>query len=163
MQETNEIKKDLGSVLLEKCTENGITDPKKIKKIAEKKINEINSNIEQLLANKTSLIAVIKSFGLESFSSNPVKRKTCLLTENTKAEELDEKQNLYAVQICNYIEKNKTATPRQLMDYCNITADKDFEIYSIIKWLGITGICERDENNKLIKSLNWENRPKTKE
>ncbi len=145
------------------CAAQGITQPEGIKQAALnkiKKIDEILSEADKLRRDRSNMVAVIKSFGFDMPKS--ARRVAPILSEETTEDQLDTATLQYAIKICSYLEENEDCdaiTPRELMDEFGITADRDYEVYTVIKWLSATGICTRTKSGALTKGPKWENRP----
>lgn len=145
------------------CAAQGITQPEGIKQAALskiKKIDEILLEADKLRRDRSNMVAVIKSFGFD-MPKNP-RKVAPILSEETTEDQLDAATLQYAIKICNYLEKHEDCdaiTPRELMDEFGITADRDYEVYTVIKWLSATGICARIKSGALTKGPRWENRP----
>lgn len=145
------------------CAVKGITQPEKIKQVALDKIKEIDEALleaDKLRRVRSSMVLVIKSFGFDMPKNT--RKVAPILSEETTEDQLDAATLQYAIKVCDYLEEHEdrdAITPRELMDEFGVTADKDFEVYTVIKWLSVTGICARDKRGALIKGPRWSNRP----
>lgn len=151
------------SKFIVECASQGITQPEGIKQAALnkiKKIDEILLEADKLRRDRSNMVSVIKSFGFEMPKTN--RRVVPILSEETTEDQLDTATLQYAIKICDYLENHEgceAITPRELMGEFGITADKDYEVYTVIKWLSATGICARTKAGALVKGPRWEHRP----
>lgn len=145
------------------CAAQGINQPEGIRQAALakiKKIDEILAEADKLRRDRSNMVAVIRSFGFEMPKAS--KRVVSNLSEETTEDELDPTSLNHAVQICKYLDEHEgseSITPRELMSEFGVTADKDYEIYSVIKWLCATGVCDRTKTGGLIQGPRWDERP----
>lgn len=148
------------SQFIVECAVQGINQPEGIRNAALlkiKKIDELLAEADKLRRDRSNLVSVIRSFGFEM--PKATKRVVSMLSEETTQDELDPASLTHAINICKYLENHESAAPRQLMTEFGITAEKDYEIYAVIKWLSITGICGRTNTGALIKGDRWNDRP----
>lgn len=134
------------SQFIVECASKGISQPEGIRQeaiIKIKKIDEILAEADRLRRDRSNMVSVIRSFGFETPKTS--KRVVSNFSDETTEDQLDPTSLSHAIQICKYLNnhKNSEVTPRELMKEFGITADKDYEIYSVIKWLCATGICSR--------------------
>lgn len=152
------------SKFIVECAERGVTQPEGIRQealIKIKKIDEILAEADKLRRDRSNMVSVIRSFGFEMPKS--ARRTIPVLSEETTEDDLDPSTLSHAIKICQYLEQHDSATPRELMTEFGITSEKDFEIYTVVKWLSATGICGRTATGALIKGHEWDNRPTEKE
>lgn len=150
------------SQFIVECAAQGINQPDGIRQAALvkiKKIDEVLAEADKLRRDRSNMVAVIKAFGFEMPKAS---RRVVPISEETTEEELDACSLAHAIQICDYLGNHESATPRELMTEFGITPEKDFEIYSVIKWLSATGVCGRTKTGALIKGPCWESRPYAK-
>jgi len=143
------------------CASRGVSQPEGIRQAALVKIKEIDeilAEADKLRRDRSNMIAVIRAFGFEMPKTS--KRIVSILSEETSEDELDQISLTHAIQICKYLEnKTEAVTPRELMVEFGVTADKDYEIYSVIKWLCATGICNRTKTGGLVQGPQWKSHP----
>lgn len=150
------------SQFIVECAAQGINQPDGIRQAALvkiKKIDEVLAEADKLRRDRSNMVSVIKAFGFEMPKAS---RRVIPISEETTEEELDECSLAHAIQICDYLENHDSATPRELMTEFGITPEKDYEIYSVIKWLSATGICSRTKTGALIQGSCWQARPSEK-
>lgn len=154
------------SKFIVECAAQGITQPDGIRQAALtniKKIDEILAEADKLRRDRSNMVSVIRSFGFEM--PKATKRVVSVLSEETTEDQLDPTSLSHAIQICDYLEEHEDSqsiTPRELMVELGVTTDKDYEIYSVIKWLCAIGVCNR-KAGALIKGPKWEDRPTLRE
>lgn len=155
---------DLISQFIVECAKEGITQPDGIRQAALakiKKIDEILLEADRLRRDRSNMVSVIRSFGFEL--PKTTRRVAPVLSEDTTEDDLDPITLTHAIAICKFLEKSGTATPRELMTEFDITTEKDYEIYTTIKWLSATGICTRSRNGALVPGPRWDDRPTEQE
>lgn len=151
------------SKFIGECASKGITQPEGIKQEALtkiKKIDEVLAEADKLRRDRSNMVSVIRSFGFEMPKTS--KRVVSILSEETTEDQLDSASLSHAIQICQYLDNHSVSesiTPRELMQKIGVTADRDYEIYSVIKWLCATGICNRTKLGGLVKGTRWDDRP----
>lgn len=155
------------SKFIGECASKGITQPEGIRQEALtkiKKIDEVLAEADKLRRDRSNMVSVIRSFGFEMPKTS--KRVVSMLSEETTEDQLDPTSLTHAIQICKYLDEHEGSeaiTPRELMGEFGVTADKDYEIYSVIKWLCATGVCNRTKVGGLTQGPRWDDRPISKD
>jgi hypothetical protein len=142
------------------CASRGITQPDGIRQEALakiKSIDELLAEADKLRPIRSNMVNVIRSFGFDIPKHN--RRIIPVLAADVSAAELNPFELSQVIQICNYLEDKESVTPRELMTQFGILPEKDYEIYTLVKWLCAGGYCSRIGSGALIKGENWSNRP----
>ena len=127
--------------------------------VALNKLKEIDKELDRadkvLRPERQKIIKVINSLGI----NEPKPKKVTRIKENATVADLSEQDRNIAIQMCQYIESNANVTARDLMKHCQISADNDHIVYTIVKWLCSSGYCARNTNNEIIPGPEWNKRP----
>lgn len=136
--------------------------PQDLNKAALERIQEIERILleaDKLRPEKAKLIRIIKTFGFDVPKTS--RRPPQILAEESTQDDLDPKLLEHAFKIVDHLENNGPVSNRELMTICGITADLDYEVYVVIKWLCSSGICIRTDPDRLVaRGPNWEARPR---
>jgi hypothetical protein len=143
---------------IDSCMQRGITKNKDIAAEAQREKATIELELRELenkRRRKIILETVVKSLG----GVNEVKSKisSSSLTEETVWEQLDPHSQSVLLKILQLIE-SKPTMPRELMIYCNV-GEKDYEVYTGLKWLVRAGYCLRNNEGYYERGVRWESRP----
>jgi ATP phosphoribosyltransferase len=134
------------------CTSSGITSTKDICRHAKKMIESLEVEIsksEPLRTEQSKLRMVIRQ--LQGHSHKVLKRPGTVTNFI-----VNEKM---CADICDFIEKNERATPRDIMDSV-ASIEENLSVYSAIKWLTERGVIKREKNGMVIViGSNWDDRP----
>jgi len=152
---------DFVSDFIEECVNKNIFDAKQI---CEEAIKQIKVNEDELIKADQirikiyNLRKVLKQFNHETVRKIRSNRLRDVSKAYINTSELDLIKN-YAINICNYIEKNGPSSPHQIRDAIGSYEDH-VKIYGAMKWLGEKNIITRDSSGlKFLKGNNWDIRP----
>jgi len=113
--------------------------------------------IEQLRARQNKLDNIVRQ--LKGYSVKDRSVKTSSLIDISNSKDLAPNISDLCIKICQYIEDNRTATPRDLMENVS-SVDENFAVYSSIKLLADGGIIKRSGIERaIVPGDNWKNRP----
>lgn|SRR5574343_882175 len=148
---------------ISKCATSGINTPESICEVAKNRILEIDKILyeaDKLRPEKVLMQNVIKNFGQE-VPKALAKPKVTLL-EDTPITELPQQSVALIHKICSLIE-TKDATSRDIMNFCGVPSDRDYEVYTTLKWLARAGIVTRAKDSvNYTKGILWSERPQNK-